>query len=85
LDKKKKLKKKKVTNEKQYHLITDIKNENRNTAVVSFDDKEELREYLVEELESAVGYNFDNGDDIVIYGELLKVNVTEKSYKIDIK
>jgi hypothetical protein len=89
LDKKKKSagvsRKKKVVSKKQYHLITNIKNEGRSTAVVSFDTKEEVQDYLVDELENHAGYDFTDGDDIIIYGELQKVTVSEKTYKVNIK
>jgi hypothetical protein len=82
---KKARKKKVVTNKKQYHLITDIRNECRASTVVSFDSKEEVQDYLVTELEGQANYDFTDGDDIIIYGELQKVSVTEKTYKVNVK
>jgi hypothetical protein len=78
-------KKKTITNKKEYHLITDIKNIHRDTTLVSFESKEDVQEYLVSELERQIDYDFEGGDDIVIYGELLNVKVLEKTYKVNIK
>lgn len=80
-----KKKKKTVTNKKQYHLITDLKNELRDTQVISFDTKDEVQDYLVDELDGEASYDFEGGDDIVIYGEMQTVNVTRKTYKVNVK
>jgi hypothetical protein len=78
-------KKKAVISKKQYHLITDIKNAHRDTSIVSFESKEAVQDYLVSEMERQIDYSFEDGDDIVICGELLEVTVKEKTYKVNIK
>jgi hypothetical protein len=77
--------KKEVISKKQYHLITDIKNAHRDTSIVSFESKEAVQDYLVSEMERQIDYSFEDGDDIVICGELLEVTVKEKTYKVNIK
>jgi hypothetical protein len=82
---KKKHKKRAVTDKKQYHIITDIGNEYSDSAIVSFDNKEEVQDYLIGELQKNINYDFKSGNDIIIYGELKKVSVIEKTYKVNIK
>jgi hypothetical protein len=76
--------KKKADNKKKYHLITNT-NSDCDTVFKSFDSKEEVQEYLVSNLEDYMEYNFDNGNDVLIYGELQKVIITEKTYKVTIR
>jgi hypothetical protein len=65
-------------------LITDLKDE-RHTTLTPFDSIEELQDYLIDELDGGCDYNFDNGNDVVVRGEILKVNVTETEFKVKIK
>lgn len=80
-----KVKKKATANKKQFHLITDLANQHRDTTIHSFDTKEEVQDYVIDELENQVQYDFDDGDDIIIYGELLKVSISEKTFKVNMK
>ncbi len=69
---------------KQIHLITDVINSDRDTKITSFGSISELETYLVNELKDDLDYDFDSGNDIVIRGEILKVSVTETTYKVKI-